>query len=98
MQKDTIYSIEKIQEAAYGFGRQSEVSAMLRQLLEDRTLNHKDLDKTIEIEKLKLLLLNLIDIINAHEIETLDCDRSGDKYCDCLQKQIILTKKLLGIK
>ena len=35
--ENNIYSIEKIKEVAYGFGQHSEVCAMLRQLLKERT-------------------------------------------------------------
>jgi uncharacterized coiled-coil DUF342 family protein len=30
----------------------------------------------------------LLSVIDAHEIDTLDCDRTENKYCDCLQRQI----------
>lgn len=29
----------------------------------------------------------LCETINAHEIESLSCDRDGQEYCDCLRKQ-----------
>lgn len=30
-------------------------------------------------------LTHLLGVIDAHELESLDCDRSADKYCDCLE-------------
>jgi len=30
----------------------------------------------------------LLAVIDAHEIDTLDCDRTDNKYCDCLQRQM----------
>jgi len=28
----------------------------------------------------------LLSVIDAHEIDTLDCDRRGVAHCDCLQR------------
>jgi len=29
-----------------------------------------------------------LSTLDAHDIESLDCDRRGEKYCDCLSKSI----------
>ena len=30
----------------------------------------------------------LLAVIDAHDIDTLDCDRTDNKYCDCLRRQL----------
>jgi len=39
-----------------------------------------------EVVKLRTALANLVDTINAHEIESLQCDGKDEEYCDCLRK------------
>jgi hypothetical protein len=29
---------------------------------------------------------DLLKVIDAHEIDTIDCDRRGDVHCDCLTR------------
>ncbi len=29
---------------------------------------------------------DILAILDAHEVDTLDCDRRGDIHCDCLDK------------
>lgn len=45
-----------------------------------------------EIEKaLKLL----IETIEAHDVDSLSCDRDGNHYCDCLELALEEAKKAL---
>lgn len=37
------------------------------------------------IDALKAKLTRLVATIEAHEIESLSCDRDGEKYCECLK-------------
>jgi hypothetical protein len=30
----------------------------------------------------------LLAVYDAHEMESLDCDRSGEYYCDCFHKAV----------
>lgn len=39
-----------------------------------------------ERERLRAAIENLCGIIEAHEIDTLDCDRRGEIHCDCLER------------
>lgn len=57
-----------------------------------------------EIKKLENLLKKVVEAgeliketINAHEIETLDCDRRGEKYCDCLKQNLALWDKAINL-
>lgn len=38
---------------------------------------------------------DLLIILEAHEVDTLDCDRRGEKYCDCLSNHIRRLKAAL---
>lgn len=40
-------------------------------------------------------LKHLVEVIEAHEIESLSCDRDGNEYCDCLQNAATEAKRLL---
>lgn len=40
-------------------------------------------------------LKHLVEVIEAHEIESLSCDRDGNKYCDCLRNAATGAKRLL---
>lgn len=48
-----------------------------------------------EVEQLKAELGNIVNVIEAHDIDTLDCDNAGEKYCDCLYKAINKARKLI---
>lgn len=37
----------------------------------------------------------LVDTIEAHEIESLSCDRDGNKWCECLQENAAKAKAAL---
>ena len=57
-----------------------------------------------EIKKLEAFLEKIIEAgelvketINAHEIETLDCDRSGEEFCDCLKRNLALWDKAVKL-
>lgn len=45
-------------------------------------------------------LLQMLDAmvrtIEAHEIESLDCDRRGDIYCNCLSQQVEKAKAVIA--
>lgn len=43
---------------------------------------------TKQRDDLARLAQSLIDTLNAHEVDSLDCDRSGVTHCDCLTKAI----------
>lgn len=36
----------------------------------------------------------LVGVIEAHEIESLSCDRDGETYCDCLRKAVVKYRAL----
>ena len=40
-------------------------------------------------------LKHLVEVIEAHEIESLSCDRDGNEYCDCLRNAATEAKRLL---
>ncbi len=40
-------------------------------------------------------LKHLVEVIEAHEIESLSCDRDGSEYCDCLRNAATEAKRLL---
>lgn len=48
-----------------------------------------------KITSLQITLKNLIDVIEAHEIESMSCDRDGQNYCDCLQDEVKKAKLVL---
>jgi hypothetical protein len=37
-----------------------------------------------------------VEILDAHEVETLDCDRRGEKYCTCLERQLAKARAALN--
>ncbi len=41
------------------------------------------------------VLKQLVEVIDAHEIESLSCDRDGNEYCDCLRRTANEAKRLL---
>lgn len=47
------------------------------------------------ITSLQTALKSLIDVIDAHEIESLSCDRDGQIFCDCLQDEVKKAKLVL---
>jgi len=48
-----------------------------------------------EIERLRDALTLLIGTIEAHEIDSLQCDRSEERYCNCLRAALARAKALL---
>lgn len=53
--------------------------------LQARTLGNVRFFEGLAHERFKVLN-DLLLVLDAHEVETLDCDRRGNKYCDCLEK------------
>jgi hypothetical protein len=58
-----------------------------------------------EVKRIESFLERLIEAgeliketINSHEIETLDCDRRGEKYCDCLEKSLDSWDKVVKLR
>ena len=49
----------------------------------------------IRISTLRAALSEIIAVIEAHEIESLSCDRDGEKYCECLRDLAQKAKLLL---
>lgn len=39
----------------------------------------------------------LFGMLEAHEVETLDCDRRGERYCDCLERLKARYRTMKGI-
>ena len=50
-----------------------------------------------EITALRTALADLVDAINAHEIESLQCDGRDDDHCNCLRKSARKASLLLPI-
>lgn len=46
-------------------------------------------------DQLVAALKLLCDTIDAHEIESLSCDRDGEKYCDCLRSNAAAARAAL---
>lgn len=44
---------------------------------------------------LSAALKHLVEVIEAHEIESLSCDRDGNEYCDCLRNAATEAKRIL---
>jgi hypothetical protein len=45
------------------------------------------------MNKYKILLCQMIEVIDAHEITCFSCDRDGETHCDCLQRLVEEAKK-----
>lgn len=41
-----------------------------------------------QIEQLRRYGIEIIGVLDAHEIDTFDCDGTDEKYCDCLERAI----------
>jgi hypothetical protein len=41
-----------------------------------------------QFERLEGDSRNLLAVLEAHDVESLDCDRRGEKYCSCLSQAI----------
>jgi len=39
-------------------------------------------------ERLAEALKDIAETLEAHEVDTLDCDRAGNKFCTCLERRI----------
>lgn len=46
-------------------------------------------------EKAREVISDLCGVVEAHEIESLSCDRDGETYCECLRKQVQESRKFL---
>ena len=42
-------------------------------------------------------LKHIVDVIEAHDIESLSCDRDGNEYCDCLRNAATEAKRLFSV-
>lgn len=56
-------------------------------------VNQKELSRFGDIEQ---QLRDIIGIIEAHEIDSIDCDRAGDRHCNCLSSTVNRAKKILA--
>lgn len=57
-----------------------------RQLEASHGILQGALDRAADLERRAACAEDVIAVIKSHEIECLDCDRRGVKYCDCLEK------------
>ena len=48
-----------------------------------------------KMREMEVRLRALIGVIEAHECTCFSCDRDGETYCDCLQKEAKLAKAML---
>lgn len=46
-------------------------------------------------ERMRAALEQVIGVIESHEIASLDCDRRGELYCECLDSAIAQARKAL---
>lgn len=46
-------------------------------------------------KKMEIQLRVLLDLIEVHEVTCFSCDRDGELYCDCLQRQVKVAKDTL---
>jgi chromosome segregation ATPase len=65
----------------------------LRQQLDAarQALNDTDMELAKAMSRAEVLaaeVRGLLAVIDAHDMDTMDCDRTGDKYCDCLRRQM----------
>lgn len=52
-------------------------------------------DVDARIAQLEKALRDLTDCIQAHEIESLSCDRDGETHCECLRNMASQVKSLM---
>lgn len=91
---DDKLSVEKIKKLAYATYNPDEYDEMWSDLLPSfQMICVKWL--VDELEQTQKTLKQLMDIVEAHEIESLDCDNRGEYYCDCLFDAIQQAKKAL---
>lgn len=48
-----------------------------------------------QVTSLRTALEHLVGVIEAHELESLDCDDRGDYYCNCLSDAVKKAKEAL---
>lgn len=48
-------------------------------------------------ERLAEALKDITETLEAHEVDTLDCDRAGNKFCTCLERRISKADKALTL-
>ena len=61
---------------------------VLRLLAENVRLTNEAATERERCGVLEREVRGLLAVIDAHDIDTLDCDRTDNKYCDCLRRQI----------
>lgn len=47
---------------------------------------NEDIVELKQLVQLTQSIRELLEVIDAHDIDTLDCDRSGRRCCDCLER------------
>ena len=65
-------------------------------ILNDRI---KEMEKMLrergtKITELNTALVGLVEVIEAHDLASRDCDRRGDEWCECLNAKIASAKKV----
>ena len=58
-------------------------------------LGYKNARLEERIEALQKITNQICDVVDAHEIECLSCDRDGQIYCDCLRRAVVLARSYL---
>jgi hypothetical protein len=46
--------------------------------------------------QMEIQLRALLNLIELHEVTCFSCDRDGELYCDCLQRQVKVAKAMLS--
>lgn len=59
------------------------------------TTNANLTDLYADKNALRDVLKNLVDVVEAHNLESLDCDNRGDYFCDCLSDAVKKAKEVL---
>ncbi len=86
------HSMEHMRETYNQLNKAREADAKLRATLEEIVTIAKNKDQMIldqmhSRDALVAALSNLLETIEAHEIESCSCDRDGETHCDCLRRQ-----------
>ncbi len=55
-------------------------------------------NKLIYCEQLEIRLRALLGVIETHECTCFSCDRDGETYCDCLERESARAKAVLSSK
>ncbi len=87
------HSMEHMRETYNQLNKAREADAKLRATLEEIVTIAKNKDQMIldqmhSRDALFAALSNLLETIEAHEIESLQCDGKEAAHCDCLRRQV----------